>query len=40
MRTFFEDLARMFFEEALKDLRRAEEAFRGRDYPEAVFHAQ
>lgn len=39
MRTFFEEFARMFFAEALKDLKRAGEAFKGGDYPEVVFHA-
>lgn len=37
---FFEDFARLFFAEALKDVRRADEAFKEGDYPEAVFHAQ
>jgi len=38
--TFFEEFARMFFSEALRDVRRAEGAFKEGDYPEVVFHAQ
>ncbi|MBS7637425.1 HEPN domain-containing protein [Candidatus Bathyarchaeota archaeon] len=30
----------LFFAEALKDVRRADEAFKEGDHPEAVFHAQ
>ncbi len=37
---FYEEFARRFFREALKDLERAQKAFREGDYPEAVFHAQ
>jgi len=37
---FYEEFARRFFREAVKDLERARRAFREGDYPEAVFHAQ
>jgi len=37
---FYEEFARRFFAEALKDLRRARRALNEGDYPEAVFHAQ
>lgn len=37
---FYEEFARRFYREALKDLERAQKALRDRDYPEAVFHAQ
>jgi len=37
---FYEEFARRFFAEALKDLRRARRALEEGDYPEAVFHAQ
>lgn len=36
----FEKFARKYFEEAAKDLRRAEKAFELGDYPQAVFYAQ
>ncbi len=38
--TFYEEFARRFFSEAVKDLERARRAFSEGDYPEAVFHAQ
>ncbi len=38
--SFYEEFARRFFREALKDLERARRAFQEGDYPEAVFHAQ
>ena len=37
---FYEEFAKRFYREALKDLERAQKALRDRDYPEAVFHAQ
>ena len=37
---FYEEFARRFYREAVKDLERARRAFREGDYPEAVFHAQ
>ncbi len=37
---FYEEFARRFYREALKDLERARKALREGDYPEAVFHAQ
>lgn len=36
----FEKFARKYFDEALRDLTRAERALRFEDYPQAVFHAQ
>lgn len=38
--SLFEKLARKYFEEALKDLERAERALKLADYPQAVFYAQ
>ncbi len=38
--SFFEEFARKFFREAVKDIERARRAFQEGDYPEAVFHAQ
>lgn len=38
--SLFEDFARKYLREALKDLERALRAIREGDYPEAVFHAQ
>ena len=38
--SFYEEFARRYYREAAKDLGRAERAFREKDYPEAVFHAQ
>jgi len=37
---FYEEFAKRFYRESLKDLERAQKALRDRDYPEAVFHAQ
>ena len=37
---FYEEFARKFYAEAVKDLERARRALREGDYPEAVFHAQ
>ena len=37
---FYEEFARRFFREALRDLDRARRAFNEGDYPEVVFHAQ
>lgn len=38
--SLFEKFARKYFEEAVKDLERAERALRFNDYPQAVFYAQ
>ncbi|WP_440059489.1 HEPN domain-containing protein [Thermogladius sp. 4427co] len=38
--SLFERFARKYFEEAVKDLGRAERAFNIGDYPQAVFYAQ
>lgn len=38
--SLFEKFARKYFEEAVKDLERAERAFKFGDHPQAVFYAQ
>ncbi len=38
--SFYEEFARRFFREALRDLNRARRAFDEGDYPEVVFHVQ
>lgn len=38
--SLFEKFAKKYFEEAVKDLERAERALRLNDYPQAVFYAQ
>ena len=37
---YYDEFARKYYLEAVKDLERARRAFDGRDYPDAVFHAQ
>ncbi|OYT38459.1 MAG: hypothetical protein B6U89_05930 [Desulfurococcales archaeon ex4484_58] len=37
---FYEEFARKYFEQALRDLERAKRSYREKDYPETVFHAQ
>ncbi len=37
---FYEEFARRYLEEALKDIKRASKGYEEKDFPECVFHAQ
>ena len=37
---FYEKFAKKYFEQAEKDLKRAEKSLKERDYPDSVFHSQ